>query len=431
MAAANTVSTAANYMKRVYTMPETTAQVVKANPTLKMLKRDGSKLCNGEAFYITVKTHEGYGTYNTWETGSGYNYRPSTNVRYLIDTPVYTYCNVDFSNELLSRNEKSENMLLNIFKDAVKDSNNKVSNSLERAFWAGDSRECLGTTTADPGVVAANASFTLAVNAKAIYNVEVGMKLGFNDDEAGAGDGLVATCYVTAKDIGALTLTCTAITACTSLTGADYIFLLDGASTTGANSLPVSPSAKHRGFQSWIPSAAPSDSFLGVTRTGLGEAVYGWRFTFQGSIEESIKNAMVQMGRHVTQNLRDFYFCMGAGDWYTLEQELGQRVVRDPAASQTVGTEVINVRTPFGLVKCIVIPCLTDGRCFGVDFSSWTLHHDKGIPHIVDEDGQTLRLNTRGAVDSASANDGVQMVLRARTFFTCEAPIRNCTIALT
>lgn len=413
-----TTAVMANYLKRIYTMPETTAQVSKNNPTLKMLKRDSSKLVNGEAFYITVKTQEAYGLYGVWATGSRSNYTPSTSVRYLIDTPVRTYSNIDFDNEFLERN-KAEGKLLDVMKAEVADQNNKFGNMLEHEFWASSQSRSLGQLTSDPGTPVAAASVTLNVNAEAIYNLEVGMKIKFADDKDLSTVRTNSTAVVVAKDTVALTATCTVILGFDAgITSADHIFLVDAVINT-----------RHKGFRAWVPDAAPSDSFLGVTRTGLGEAVYGWRFSYQGSVEESLKYAMIQMGKNLVRDLKQFYFCMSAGDWYTLEQELGQRVIRDEAATKTIGTEVISVRTPFGVVKCITIPCLADGRCFGVDFSSWTLHHNKGIPHVVNEDGLDWRLNDAGA-DTAIANDGMYMILRSRTFYTCEAPIRNCTIAL-
>ena len=42
------------------------------------------------------------------------------------------------------------------------------------------------------------------------------------------------------------------------------------------------------GIPTFIPSSAPTDTLFGVPRTGQGPALSGWRFSYVGSISETI-----------------------------------------------------------------------------------------------------------------------------------------------
>jgi hypothetical protein len=134
------------------------------------------------------------------------------------------------------------------------------------------------------------------------------------------------------------------------------------------------------------------------------------------------------MGRYVNRTRAQFTVCLSPGDWYLLEEELEGEIIRNPNASQLFGTESLQVRTMWGLVDCIAIPVLRDGRMYFIDWSTWTLHHLKPIPHVIDDDGKVFqRLAPTSPSGNNTAGDGVEARFRAWIHPMCNHPIANGT----
>jgi hypothetical protein len=423
MSATATVAGLVEYFIRKYSMPQKTAESMKRNPTLRLMKRDDTML-QSEAFYVTVKAHQAYSGAHDFTSGMA-DHANSKPFRFLVSGPKTLYARITVEGLLLAT--QSLGALIDVKGGEMDDIADGLLARIEKKLWS-DEYDDLGRV-ATGGLSGSAAEYVVTLGSGStlapgdVYNFMRGMYIeAFSTRNTAATTPRADKYQVTALDPanGKITLTRTTDGSDPVQVG-DYLFVRgDRIAVTGGLSFP--------GITAFIPATDPTDTFLGVARSGQGAFVSGWRFAYQGSIKQTIKNSFMYLQRWVQRPGARFTVCLSALDWYRLELEMDGDVIRNPQAQQLFGTESIMVRTNWGLVDCITIPVLRDGRMYFIDWSTWTLHHLKGIPHVYDDDGQVaVRLGPGSPSGNTTNGDGVEIRFRAWVHPMCDYPIANGT----
>lgn len=408
-----TVAALVEYFKRTYSMPEKTNMSVRRVPTLKNMPRITSSLAGGEAFYEVMDALKPAAASHSFAFGMT-DYTPSKAYRWLINGPKSLYSRITVSGLALAQSPAGA--LINVKAHEAEGVNDYMMERLEKVLWGDSAAEIGRIAAAGLGGSVATRVLTLATIEDA-YNFQWGQVLQANTNRTGNSGTLRADIYK--------------VTGVNYVTGVVTADRLSGAGADWANNdyiyIRGDYDAASPGIPSFIPATDPTSTlFLGVDRSLFPNHLAGWRYDFQGSIEETVKFAFSRMGRFINTGAKKYAVCLSTSDWYTLEMELGARVVRDPEAEQTFGTGAILVRTVFGTVPCIAVPVLVSGRGYVLDYTTWRFHHLKGIPHIIDDDGMTARALP---AEGTGSGDGIEIRFRTWYHLTCASPIGNATFA--
>ncbi len=401
----------AEYFIKKYNIVGRDAEYQKNRPTLGMVPRDTEKLKQGDGFYEALKVAPGWGGTPDWVTGNQYH-TVSTKVRWAVTDPYAQYARITFDNLSLARNNLGT--LIDIKSSEADDVRDAMLNTTEFELW-GDGSGSRGQILTLGG---SEATRVLTLHtASDVYNFPHGT-LFQGSTTATAGTLHTDIYKVTGVDpvLGTVTAVQVTNTGGQELADEDYLHVIS------------SKAAYMPGIPTFIPSSAPSDTLLGVVRTG-DPALSGWRFAFQASISETIQRSFAQMGRWVNRHAGKFVVVLSTMDWLLLSQEREGRIAEDPTSMAKWGLEGLTVRTPFGPITCIAIPQVADGRGYIIDWSSWKLYTLKNLPHVVDEDGQTF---VRGGIGTVSGNehlngDFVAMQMRIWKQLLCLQPMSNAT----
>lgn len=408
-----TVAALVEYFKRTYSLPERTNMSLRKVTTLKQIPRNDSSLASGEAFYEVMDALKTASASHSFGPGMT-DYTPSKAYRWLIDGPKTMYGRITLQGLALAQSPAGA--LINVKAKEADQETDYMMERLEKILWGDGAADIGRIAAAGLGGSAATRVLTLS-NAEDAYNFQHGQFLAANANRTG--------------NVGSLRVDVYKVTGVNYVTGVVTADRFSGAGGDWANNdyiyIRGDYDSATAGIPGFIPATDPTSTpFLGVDRSLWPNHLAGWRYGFQGSIEETIKFTFSKMGRFVNKPANRFAICLSTSDWYTLEQEMGARVVRDPAAEQTFGTGTILVRTTYGTVACIAIPVLTSGRGYLLDFTTWRFHHLRGVPHVIDDDGNVaLRLPAEGT----GAGDGIEIRFRCWYRLTCVYPIANATFA--
>jgi hypothetical protein len=164
------------------------------------------------------------------------------------------------------------------------------------------------------------------------------------------------------------------------------------------------------GIDAFIPASDPGTggvpaTLLGLTRTDDPTIKSGWRVTWQGSIEETIKYLAALMGQYLDQE--NSVAWVSRFNWFRLDQELTaqNRKVIDARATQVFGSPALLLITPEGNIPVVADPYLGNDRGYILEMSQIEVHHLDGLIHVADDDGL-------GAIRQA-ADDGIEIRLRS------------------
>lgn len=269
------------------------------------------------------------------------------------------------------------------------------------AFWgdgAGNIARVVAVTGADPVT-----SFTIAKgDAVKIHRKQV---LVFNATRTGSSGTIKASTW-RVDAISRNTTATTATLTVTRLTGAgagvdpaanDYVYLKDM-----YDAFPY-------GIAAFIPASTPGtggvpSTLLGMDRTTDVEMKSGWRVSWQGSIEETVKFLCATMGQYVDQE--NSVCWVSHYNWFRLEQELTaqNRKVIDARATQVFGSPALLVLTPDGNIPVVRDPYLDNNQAYILDMSTVEVHHLGPLLGMTDEDGLTALRQT--------ADDGIEVRIR-------------------
>lgn len=409
----NTSALAEYFVKR-FNLIGRDAEYSKNRFGLTHIPRDQERLKSGDGFYETLKIAGGRSGSPDWVLGNTYH-KPSRRARWAVSDPYPQYGHITFDTLALQRNGMGT--LLDIKGSEADDVKEGMLNDAEFDIW-NDGSGALGQIDTLGGTEATRV-VTLKY-ASDVYNFEEGQVVYGDADPTGAGSNEHTDKYqVASRDpvAGTVTLTQLTDTASEELADEDYLFVVG------------SRDARMPGIPAFIPSSAPSDTFMGVARTG-DPATSGWRFTFKASIAETISRAFSMMGRYVNRGLGKAVVCLSVQDWLLLSMEREGRAAPNSAAgTEKWGLNALSVNTAFGNIDCVAVPQLRDGRGYIIDFSSWKLYTLRNLPHVIDEDGNMF---VRGGVGTVSGNehlngDFIKMQFRLWKILLCLRPLGNAT----
>jgi hypothetical protein len=266
------------------------------------------------------------------------------------------------------------------------------------AFW-GDGAGNLAQVVSITGT---NPVTSFVVSQFDIVKIHLKQVLVFNATRTGS----VGTIKASTWQVTALNRTTGQVTV-TRLTGAgapvdpaaaDYVYL-----NGTYDAFPL-------GVDAFIPASDPGTggvpaTILGMTRTDDPTMKAGWRATYQGSIEETIKYLCALMGQYVDQENSACW--VSRYNWFRLEQELTaqNRKIIDARATQVFGSPALLILTPEGNIPVIADPYLPNDRGYLLEMSQIEVHHLDGLIHVADDDGL-------GAIRQ-SADDGIEIRLRS------------------
>lgn len=175
------------------------------------------------------------------------------------------------------------------------------------------------------------------------------------------------------------------------------------------------------GIDAFIPSADPGTggvpaAILGMTRTDDPVMKSGWRVTWQGSIEETIKYLCALMGQYVDNE--NSVCWLSNYNWFRLEQELTaqNRKVIDARATQVFGSPALLILTPDGNIPVVRDPYLKNDRGYILEMSQIEVHHLEPLLHIAQDD-------TLGAIRQ-TADDGIEIRMRHWGENICQRPFQ-------
>lgn len=176
------------------------------------------------------------------------------------------------------------------------------------------------------------------------------------------------------------------------------------------------------GLASWIPLTAPSsgESYLGIDRSDDPMRLAGHRLNDTTmSYEEMVQELAARITYSGGMDLVCF---MSPIQVKQFALELDTKVVRDPGGKGRAGFSGIVVETVAGPIEVLGDPSCPEDRMYLLDMGTWKLHHLKGLPHLVDDDG-LARLRISNA-------DQVEFRYRLWANLACSAPGKNGVAAL-
>lgn len=407
-----TVAALSDYFVKRYNLAGRDAEYKRNRVTLGLVNRNTTRLAQGDGFYETVRVADAWSDSPDFTTGMKYFTNDKT-FRWLVGDPYTQYGRATFDGLLLARN--TVGTIIDTKGAAIDGVANNMLDSLEFQMWnTVAARGQIGA--AGLGGTAAARIFTLT-SEDDVYNFPVNAVITASTTNTGAGTDRTDVYQVTSVDPLNKQVSATRISGTAGdVANNDYLF----AAGSKDKYMP--------GIPTFIPSADPTDTLFGVARTGQGPALSGWRFSYVGSITETIQKAFAKMGRYVNRAAMRFNVCLSPDDWLSLSLEQQGQIFRDDAASQMFGTAVLVVRTPYGNVPCIAIPQLKSGRGYIIDWTSWDLYTLRNLPHVIDDDGRVMQRLAPGDPTGNNLNgDGVEMRFRIWKVLLCLSPIANAT----
>lgn len=278
------------------------------------------------------------------------------------------------------------------------------------AFWgdgAGNLAQVIAVTGADPIT-----SFTVSsFDAVKLHRKQV---LQFNPNRTGNAGTLRASTYrITKIERQTATANTAKITvervsggAGTDPAANDYIYLKDM-----YDAFPY-------GVAAFVPASNPGvggvpGTLLGMDRTTDAEMKAGWRVTWQGSIEETIKFLCATMGQYVDQE--NSVCWVSHYNWFRLEQELTaqNRKVIDARATQVFGSPALLVLTPDGNIPVVRDPYMVNDCAYILDMSTIEVHHLGPVLGLTDEDGlSALRMTDEDGIEIRFRHLGENIIQR-------------------
>jgi hypothetical protein len=172
------------------------------------------------------------------------------------------------------------------------------------------------------------------------------------------------------------------------------------------------------GVAAFLPPTTPGTggvpaTLLNMDRTVDVEMRSGWRASWQGSIEETIKFLCATMGQYVDQE--NSICWVSHYNWFRLEQELTaqNRKVIDARATQVFGSPALLILTPDGNIPVVRDPYLGNDVAYILDMSTIEVHHLGPVIGLTDEDGlSALRMTDEDGIEIRFRHLGENIIQR-------------------
>lgn len=289
----------------------------------------------------------------------------------------------------------------------IEDMIQMVSQELEAHLW----RDGTGAKGVISAITNANPSVITLTNPEdaANFSLEETIECRLGGTDRGGDEKITAI----DDDAGTLTMTSNVVADHSWAVGDSLVRGAAGAVASDYNNVV-------KGISAWIPAVAEtSGTFLGMDRTDWINGLQGWRQSYLGSIEESIKKLRSKMGR---RSAHPDTVWLSHDNWHRLELELGSRAVREDGTAATFGLPTLKYASPKGVMRVYAGAFCEENVGYLLKRNTWKIHHLDGLPHIVMSDG--LRA-TRG-----QDYDGIEVRGRYWAELACNAPFHNGRFAI-
>lgn len=393
--------------KRLY--PDGIDEIMyKKSPAWGMVRK--WKNFTNEAKFLVWKFATGGGASNNFNTAQSRKGAPSLK-RPLI-TRVKEYALASMDGEMLDATSGSPEALAETFKVAMDDALYNVQRSLSFMMFrnGGGARAQLAASSSGVGTT----TLTLA-STSSMQGLEKGMWVQGASTDGTSGSAHVGAALITAIDREARTITTSAAwnTLIAGLSDGHYLFR-DGDFGSAI-----------KGFQAWVPDAAPSPSenFFSIDRSS-DTRLYGLRYApTSGSIEEVIVNASARAQDHGSS---PDLAILNPLDMANFVNQVGsKRTISIDARSAdkpTVGYRGVMINGAAGPIAVLSDPMCQKGKCWLLTQNTWEIWSLGEVPRVLNRDGQeTLREATADA-DELRLGGYLQMV--------CTNPNANVNITL-
>lgn len=325
-----------------------------------------------------------------------------------IVTPASYYGGLTIDAKSMAASRKNVAAWVKLRENEYQGKLDQLGQEFEMQCW-GTGSGSLGTLGADPG---ATSSWQLSRPEDAI-KLHIGLKFvvyANSSGEPGAARG--ATVYTVTnfnEDDGSFTTD--VVCADAAVVPGDHI-VRDGDVNVLAKGVPA-----------WIPRAAPSaTTFFGLDRTTFPQQkAAGWRGTWKGTVEETVKALDARIRR---ANQRGKVVWMSYSNFNRLDLELGARGIRDAnQSSASFGSSSLKMTTPGGGVTIKTGPYVPEDGFWLLDMGTWKIHTLLDLPHLVEDDGNSaIRI---GGGDPSLAQDGIEIRFRGWWQPVCDKPYAN------
>ena len=311
-------------------------------------------------------------------------------------------------NEVILATKGDKNAVLEALKSELKLKGNEMGDRIARRFW--------GNEGGSLGVISSISGTTMVLTTDAdMRHHKPGKLINLaSDNGTGASPSAerTGTLTITNVNIGTRTLTFSTDVAATisGATAGDYLFH------------PGDYGNAPNGVFAWIPSTAPSGSFLGVDRTKHIEFTSGFRFSGGGNdMLEVLNDACAVSFEYGTSDMRYGYF--NGADFARLMNTLEGKgaMIRDVSGRDNfakVSWKGVTVNTPYGEVVCVAEPGVPKGYALLTDPDDWVVRSLGELPHFSETKFQ-----------QESAADAQQFRLRAFWNLGNENPSNSTVIA--
>lgn len=324
---------------------------------------------------------------------------------------LYAHISIDAKSMYGSRD--SVGAYVNLKEQEAKLQVQNMGQEFEKQLWQ-DGTGSEGNLTVDPAT-----GTSWSVGTQDIVNIVPGMKFLVYADSSGVPGAVRAggPYEVASVAYQASTFETTAAANAAAAVG-DHIVRDGSVPISGVNQLMV-------GVPAWIPTATPGSTlFFGVDRSVYPELLGGWRGTWKGSLEETIKTLHAQMSRLQSAQCSVW---LSAANYNRFDIELGARAIREPGGQAKAGFAGVSIASAGKVLKLRTSPYIPDTQGWLLDDSTWELHSLGPVPHMINDDGMTF-YRQRGGTDGASPTaDSIACEWRAWPQLICRRPFSNGT----
>lgn len=296
--------------------------------------------------------------------------------RFNFDTRTFVYGFARLTGEVI----KATRSNVGSIEKAVKDTNNQTIQTIKDrlALWLyGDGSGVIGRRSS------LNTNTITLASADDAKNFQKGQYLQFSATQTG-GSIKTGQCQVTKVTYGrtSSTITVDDISLISGHANDDYIY-----NASDYDAVPT-------GLGGWIPTSDPSasDSFFGVNRSSDNLRLAGHRLDGTGyaSVKEVAQDLANGMGR-LSASRGEKAGMVHPTVFGELEKQLETKAVRDPSNKATFGYRFIEQTSTCGDIRWYPDPDCPTHRMWILDPSDIFILSLGRAPHVMDEDGMTLR----------------------------------------
>lgn len=252
---------------------------------------------------------------------------------------------------------------------------------MEKEFWQGTT---LGQPTGAPTNVSGSTYRATMATDEGINNIHVGQVIECWTTATGSGTQRAEEAVVTAINHSARTWDGTFTGNPSTWANTDYLFVEGDRDANGVFGWTS--------IDDYIPSSDPSSTtFQGLDRTKMMNYLSGWRLSSTyGTLEETCQQLCVKMGQYVNAIKGKSEFWMHPRAFQVLQSEAGARLVREQGVTAELGYTKCAIASAMGNIPVMVGAFVKQGRMYLLDWSTITIHTNKPLFHVINEDGVNM-----------------------------------------